>query len=215
MDLPISCHVSKASIEKPYIAILLDLDKSMISELLIEIGDRKVPANTSQNRAVSTTASPELANAFLRLIELFHNFESDQVMKNIVLCEIHYLILLSPLGRFVQELYQKKGTGSRISLAVNSLRKNFNTPLDIGNIAKQVGMAQTTFFRHFKKITGMSPLQYQKQLRLFEARRLMLFENESVANASYAVGYESPSQFSREYKRFFGKTPHRDSIQSC
>ena len=93
---------------------------------------------------------------------------------------------------------------------MEALKENFDAPMQIEELAQKVGMAQATFHRNFKKVTNVSPLQYQKQLRLHEARRLMLFENETASNAAYAVGYESPSQFSREYKRFFGESPHRD-----
>ena len=155
-------------------------------------------------------ATPEMLGAFLRLLELFKKPNPSSIIRSMIIREIHYHALMSDIGGSIRELNIIGTPNNQIAKAVKVLKENFNVPMQIEDLAKHIGMAQATFYRNFKRVTSVSPLQYQKQLRLHEAKRLMLFENETVSNAAYAVGYESPSQFSREYKRYFGKTPMED-----
>lgn len=210
MDLPGACHVSEASRENPYLSMLVALDGATLSELALETRSEWSGRNGGCKMCAGADASPEMLGAFLRLAELFEKPKPSPIIRSMIIREIHYHALMSDIGGSIRELNIIGTPNNQIAKAVEALKENFDAPMQIEELAQKVGMAQATFHRNFKKVTNVSPLQYQKQLRLHEARRLMLFENETASNAAYAVGYESPSQFSREYKRFFGESPHRD-----
>ena len=124
-----------------------------------------------------------------------------------IIKEIHYLLLTSPLGNILRSVNTKGSQNNQIFNAISWLKQNYRQPLKIDELAQKFNMAGSSFYRHFSKVTSLSPLQYQKRLRLYEAQRLMLSENLDAANAAYEVGYESASQFNREYKRMFGTPP--------
>ena len=144
-----------------------------------------------------------LLGAFLRLYELSENPREAKFMAPILIREIHLRLLMGPLGGHIRAINTPDSSGHRISKVISWLRANYKEPAEICALAKMAGMSPASFHRHFKKVTEMSPLQYRKRLRLYEARRLMLAENETAAGAAYAVGYESPAQFSRDYKGRF------------
>ncbi len=124
--------------------------------------------------------------------------------------ELHYLLLIGPQGGVLQRLYTRGSQNNQIIQAIALMRQHIATPLRMDALAREVSMSVSSLHRHFKNITGFSPLQYYKQLRLYEAQRLMFMENERAAGAALCVGYESVTQFNREYKRMFGEPPHRD-----
>ena len=132
------------------------------------------------------------------------------VLSPMIVMEIHYRVLMGPQGGCLRMLSTAGSQSNQIAESISWLRQNFVAPFHVNELAARMNMATTTFHRHFKQITSMSPLQFQKRLRLYEAQRLMLAEDKDATSASLAVGYESPTQFNREYKRLFGEPPHRD-----
>lgn len=154
-----------------------------------------------------------LLSAFLRLYELCETPEKIRFIAPVLIKEIHLRLLLSPLGKYICAINTPDGSGIRLAEVMSHLRNNYKEISDISELSKIAGMSQSTFYRKFRAITGMSPLQYQKRLRLYEAKRLMIENGETAANAAYAVGYESPSQFSREYKKIFGAPPKKNIVQ--
>ena len=141
----------------------------------------------------------DVLDAFLRLTELLDTPDQIPVLAPMIVREIHYRLLVGPRGRFLRAVNTAGSRGNRIAKAIAWLRNNYKEPLQVDELARKVNMAPSTFHRHFKQITTLSPLQYQKRLRLYEAQRLMLVENEYDSSACLAVGYESPTQFNREY----------------
>ena len=148
-----------------------------------------------------------LLDAFYRLISLLDRPERQKIMAPMIINDIHYLLLTSPLGDILRSVNTKGSRNNQIADAIAWLKENYRQPLKIEELAHKFNMAESSFYRHFSKVTSLSPLQYQKRLRLYEAQRLMLSENLDAANAAYEVGYESASQFNREYKRMFGMPP--------
>jgi AraC-like DNA-binding protein len=152
----------------------------------------------------------EMIDAVVRLVRLLDKSDEIQILAPLIIREIVYRLLKGEQGARLGHLLNSEGDTRRISKAVNQLRENFDQPLKIENIARELGMSVSGFHHHFKSVTAMSPLQFQKQIRLQEARRLMLGENLDAANAGFRVGYEDPSYFSRDYKKLFGAPPQRD-----
>jgi len=151
-----------------------------------------------------------LLDAVVRLARMLDTPDEIQVLAPLIIREIIYRLLRGEQGARLSHLLSSEGDARRISKAVKQLRENIDQPLKIENIAREIGMSVSGFHHHFKSVTAMSPLQFQKQIRLQEARRLMLGEDLDVASASFRVGYEDPSYFSREYKKLFGAPPQRD-----
>ena len=209
VDMPAQNYVVGASRDKPFLSMALDLDKRTISELLSE-NPSLISKNGSGGKGAGVSKiDPSLLDAFLRLYKLSERKEEAAMLSPIVLKEIHLRLLMGPLGRHLCGVNTPGNSGAQISKAVSWLRAHYKEPLEMDGLSSMVNMSPASFYRHFKRITSLSPLQYQKRLRLYEANRLMLVGNENAANAAYAVGYESPSQFSREYKRIFGDPPKR------
>jgi len=205
IDIPTVGSIVEASLDKPFMTLIMDLDNDVINQLLSESGYLKTePVRRGMGVADVDAA---LLDAFIRLINLLEQPEHQKVMVPIIIKEIHYLLLASPLGDILRSANIKGSQNNQIAKAIEWLKINYTESLKIDELAQKFNMAQSSFYRHFGKVTSLSPLQYQKQLRLHEAQRLMLTENFSAENACYAVGYESASQFNREYKRMFGLPP--------
>lgn len=205
IDIPTVGSIVEASPEKPFMTLIFDLDNYVISQLLSEDNYQK---NETARRGMGIAEADEaLLDAFYRLILLLEQPERQKVMAPMIIKEIHYLLLTSPLGDILRTINTKGSHNNQIAKAIAWLKENYREPLKIDKLAQKFNMAESSFYRHFSKVTSLSPLQYQKQLRLHEARRLMLSENFAAANAAYDVGYESASQFNREYKRMFGTPP--------
>lgn len=213
VDMPSSFFASGATHERPFLAISLDLDKYLISRLFMELPAAPDAGNESCKGVGVTNATPDLLNAFLRLVELLEKPEEVAFLAPVVIQEIHYRLLLGPLGNNLRRFSTLGTQSNQIAQAVAWLRDNYKEPLQIETLARRVNMGTSTFHRHFKEVTSLSPLQYHKRLRLYEAQRLMLTEDADAAGAGLAVGYESPTQFNREYKRMFGEPPRRDVMR--
>lgn len=205
IDIPTVGSIIEANPEKPFMTLILDLDNYVISQLLSE-GTYAQSGTARRGMGIAET-DEALLDAFYRLIALVGQPERQKVMAPMIIKEIHYLLLTSPLGDILRTINTKGSQNNQIANAIAWMKENYRHPLKIDELAQKFNMAESSFYRHFSKVTTLSPLQYQKKLRLHEAQRLMLSENFDAANAAYEVGYESASQFNREYKRMFGMPP--------
>ncbi len=210
IDLPTIVQITEASHEMPFLGMKLDLDQRELSNLMIE---NRLPApkphQTSRGMATGEMTQ-QLLEAFKRMIDLLDQPQDIPIMAPLIQREIYYRLLTGDQGARLRQMISDGSQSSQIGQAIKWLRLNFSQPLRIDDLAAQASMSKSTFHQHFRELTAMSPLQYQKFLRLNEARRLMLLERMDAASAAFQVGYESPSQFSREYSRLFGAPPSRD-----
>jgi AraC-like DNA-binding protein len=210
VDLPTVVQVIKASREKPCLALMLKLDQREISQLM---ADNNLPPpraqESSRGMAIGEVTVP-LLTAFQRLIDLLAESKDIPILAPIIQREIYYRLLVGDQGARLRQMASAGSHSHQVAQAIDWLKGNFARPLRIDDLAARVHMSTSAFHHHFRQLTAMSPLQYQKWLRLNEARRLMLTENFNAATAAFRVGYESPSQFSREYRRFFDEAPSRD-----
>ncbi|WP_285373815.1 AraC family transcriptional regulator [Pseudomonas sp. lyk4-TYG-107] len=210
LDLPANSEVMLASPEQPCVGLVLKLDVGMLAEILSKGGlPAKRQPSTNTGAGIGNMSSA-LEGALERLLALLDEPEAIPVLAPLVLREIHYRLLHTDQGARLRQITAVDGQGYRIAKAIDWLKVNYTEALRIDELAARVQMSAPTFHHHFRQLTGMSPLQYQKWLRLNEARRLMLMERLDVSRAAFAVGYESPSQFSREYARLYGTAPSRD-----
>jgi len=210
INLPTVVQILEASQEKPYLGLVLDLDMRTLAELML---DSALPQPQTQQpgHAMATgSVTPELLNAFKRLVDLIDRPEDIPILAPIIKREIFYRMLTGDQGARLRQMASAGSQGNRIAQAIDWLKENFTQPLRIDALASRVNMSTSTFHHHFRVLTAKSPLQYQKWLRLNEARRLMLTENQDATTAAFQVGYESPSQFNREYSRLFGAPPLKD-----
>jgi AraC-like DNA-binding protein len=210
VDLPTVVQIIKASPEKPFLGLILKLDQREISQLMVDSNlPPPRPQQTSRGMATGEVTLPLLA-AFQRLIDLLDEPKDIPILAPIIQREIFYRLLVGDQGTRLRQMASAGSQSQQIARAIYWLKGHYTQPLRIDVLATQVNMSTSTFHHHFREVTAMSPLQYQKWLRLNEARRLMLTENQDAAAAAFQVGYESPSQFSREYSRLFGNSPLRD-----
>lgn len=211
VDLPAVAHVVEASPEEPYLCMTLTVDPRELAALIVETG-RQAPRDDHDVRAlyVSPLRAP-LLDAFLRLVRLLDAPQDASVLAPLILRELHYRLLQSEqFGRLAQ-IAIGNGRLRRISGAIAWIKEHFAEPLQIEALAKRVHMSSSALHSHFKAVAAMSPIQYQKRLRLQEARRLLLSGAASAEAVAYEVGYASASQFNREYARLFGLPPRRDA----
>lgn len=209
VTLPAVGQVIEASEQRPYLCLKLELDARLIGELLLQVGRSGVPSSTDRGLFVART-SPQLLDAVLRLTKLLQHPRDAAILAPLVVREIHYRVLTGELGHRLRELCVVDSQVNRVARAIDLLRKRFTESLRIEDLAAAAHMSESSLHHRFKAVTAMSPMQFQKQLRLHEARRLMLTEGLEAAAAAHRVGYESPSQFSREYRRLFGAPPRRE-----
>ena len=209
-DIPVSSRVVQATEEAPFVVLILEFDSNLISNLLLETKIKNTVDYDAKCLAISDTEE-ELLDAFFRLAQLLEKSESEQsLMAPMIIKEIYFRLLTGPLGNQLRLINTKGTRSNQIARAISLIKDKYSEKLNMDDIAQCVNMAPSSFYRNFKKVTRVSPLQYQKQLRLYEAQRLMLSGNYDAASACYEVGYESPTQFSREYKKMFGNPPAKD-----
>ena len=210
VDLPTVVQVIQASREKPYLSLLLQLDQREIAQLMV---DSHLPPpraqQSSRGMAIGAVTLP-LLSACQRLIDMLAAPQDIPILAPLIQREIIYRLLVGDQGARLRQIASAGSQSHQIAQAIEWLKRHYTLPLRIEDLAAQVHMSPSTFHHHFRALTAMSPLQYQKWLRLNEARRLMLTERLDAATAAFQVGYESPSQFSREYSRVFGAPPLRD-----
>jgi AraC-like DNA-binding protein len=210
IELPLIGEVVEASRQRPYLSFRLVLDPSVVTSVMVESG--AVPAR-GEGGVKAVDVSPldaQLLDATLRLMRLIDRPNDYRALAPLVIREIVYRLLIGAQGARMRHLATLGGHSHRMVRAVEKLREDFNKPLRVESLAEELAMSVSGFHAHFKAVTAMSPLQFQKQLRLQEARRLMISESLDAAEAGYRVGYDDASHFSREYKRHFGNPPVRD-----
>ena len=207
IDLPVASCIVEASSREPYVSVSLALDPQCLTELLSGT-DGAAPGGTMGFSVSAVT--PALLDAWSRLIALFDTPDDIAALAPLFEREILYRVLQGPQGDLIRQAARTEGRLAQIRRAIDWIRVNFDRPLRTEALANVAGMSTASLHRHFRKATAMSPLQYQKALRLHQARRLLIAEADA-ARAGYAVGYESASQFSREYARMFGAPPGRDA----
>jgi len=210
IDLPIISRVCAASVEKPYLAFFLKLDMGMVRDVL-HSEEVRIPAPPVGTRGmVLGEATVELLAPCSRMVQLLHTPQDVPFFAKLLQREIIYRLLQGPQGDRLRSVATLADQSYRTAKAVTWLRDNFKKTLNVDELASMTGMSRSTLNHHFRGLTAMSPLQFQKQLRLHAARQKMLTDELDAASAAFEVGYESPSQFNREYKRFFGQPPMRD-----
>ncbi len=206
-DVPTISQITRANHATPYVSVVVELDTAIIADLVAEIG--AVPFAAGQPVRVDRTDA-EVADVALRLMRLLVRPAAVQILEAQLLRELHFWLLSGQHGGAIRALGMPGGYAQRIARAVNLIRTEFTTTLPVERLAESAGMGLSSFHEHFRAQTSLTPLQFQKQLRLIEARRLLLSLGEAISNAAYAVGYESVPQFTREYGRLFGLSPARD-----
>ena len=210
LHLPTIVQIIEASPEKPYLGLRLKFDLREVSQLMVD-SNLPQPRTQQSSRGMATgEVTLPLINAFLRLIDLLAEEKDIPILAPVIQREIVYRLLVGDQGERLRQIATAGSQSQQIARAIGWLKSNFTQPVSIDDLAAQASMSSSTFHHHFRSMTALSPLQFQKQLRLQEARRLMLAERMDAANAAFQVGYESPSQFSREYNRMFGAPPLRD-----
>lgn len=209
-DLPVRSRITRA----PYTALVLEVDIAIVRKLYDLLEDA-VLEDDSTSAAQTHRADPWLLDALRRYLSLADSPGDAKVLGPLVAKEIHYRLLVAPFGGILRRLIHHDSIASAIARAIGHIRDDPRSPIAIPDIARRVGMGTSSFHKHFKTITSTTPLQYQKQLRLLEARRLLRMDGASVTTVAFAVGYESPSQFSREYARQFGKPPSSESADAA
>jgi len=210
LHLPTVVQVLEANREKPYLGARLKIDLREVSQLMVD-SDLPTPSSQSPNRSMATgEVTAQLLDAFTRLINLLAEERDIPIFAPAIQREIIYRLLVGDQGARLRQIASVGSRSQQIARALEWLKGNFNQSLRINELASKAGMSASTFHHHFRLMTALSPLQYQKQLRLQEARRLMLAEQLDASSAAFLVGYESPSQFSREYNRQFGAPPLHD-----
>lgn len=208
VDLPVAFEITKASKTTPYLGLRLNLDPSLVASVITESGIQMRKAVAGVKAMNVRGIDEDMLDAVVRLVRISETPEDGKILAPLVIKEIIYRLLAS--GEAARLAHLISAGDTRISKAIGHLREKFDEPIRMEEIAREVGMSVSGFHHHFKSVTSMSPLQFQKQIRLQEARRLMLGEDLDAASAGFQVGYEDPSYFSRDYKKHFGEPPQRD-----
>jgi AraC-like DNA-binding protein len=211
LDLPVVSRVTRATTKNPHLGLGMAIDNARLREVLERVSVPSAAAAVYATRGVAVhTAPPELLGAALRLLRLLGTPKDIPAMAPLIEQEILYRLLTGPYGQTLLRIAAMDSPSNKIAKAAAWLRQNYTYQLRIEELAGHVGMSVSSLHHHFSAVTAMTPMQYQKRLRLHEARRLMLVERLDVGSAGYRVGYQSPSQFSREYSRLYGLSPLHD-----
>lgn len=208
-DLPVSSRVTSA----PYLALVFQVDPATIRKLRDDVAEQ-VRGSEHARAAVTHRADSGLLDALRRYLALADSPSDAKVLGPLISQEIHYRLLVAPFGGMLRRLIRHDSNVSAIARAIGHLRGDIRSSIAVPDLARRVGMSASSFHKHFKTITSTTPLQYQKELRLLEARRLLKTGGAAVTTVAYEVGYESTSQFSREYARKFGVPPSHDTAEA-
>jgi AraC-like DNA-binding protein len=212
LDLPACGRIVTASPEEPFVGITIEFDIAIMREVLAQLGTA-LSTTTSPGRSMFVTdIDGALADCVLRMVRLTETPQAIPILYPALMREFYYWLLSGPKASDLWRQAMPDTHLERIARAIHLLREDYAKTLRVERLAEAASMSPSSFHQHFKALTAMTPLQFQKQLRLLEARRLMMAEAVNVAEAAYRVGYESPSQFSREYSRAFGIAPKRDAM---
>lgn len=214
MDLPITAQIVEATPERPYMAFSLAIDPASIADLLLATADGPQAEAPDLGAAVAVGAlGVDLLEPLGRLLALLDQPRDLKVLAPMIRREMVWRLLNGPHGGMLRQIGLTDSRMARIARAVSWIRDHYAEPLTVPDLAARAGMSPASFHRHFRTATAMSPIQYQKQIRLQAARRMLLSEGVEVAAVGFSIGYESPSQFSRDYRRLFGEAPGRDGAQ--
>ncbi len=213
LELPRVSQVLEASRERPYLSVRLELDPHLVGSVIVESGQAAPPRHTDQRAVDVSPLDANLLDAVVRLVRLLEAPAEAPILMPLITREIIYRLLLGAQGGRLRHLATLGGFTTHIARAIQRLRQDFDQPLRVEQLANELGMSVSGFHAQFKAVTAMSPLQFQKQLRLQEARRLMIGEDLDASSAAYRVGYNDASHFNREYKSVFGVPPMRDVQQ--
>ncbi|CAA9336291.1 MAG: Transcriptional regulator, AraC family, partial [uncultured Chloroflexia bacterium] len=213
VDLPVIGQIIEAEPETPYLCFRLDLDAAMLGELMIEAGLAALTGQPPSSGLTLSPAAPELLDAVIRLLRLLATPRDVNILAPLAEREILYRLLTGDQAQKLRQIAHADSKLHRVNRAISWIKENYREPFRVETVASEARMSASALHQHFKVVTSMSPLQYQKQLRLQEARRLILGASLDAATAGFSVGYGSSSQFSREYSRFFGAPPLRDTIK--
>jgi AraC-like DNA-binding protein len=208
--LPVAAQVTQAAHSEPYLALRLDLDPGKIADLVLKVYPHGLPPVHERNAVYVTPVDAGIVNAATRLMECLARPGDADLLAPLIMDEILIRLLRSPFGVRVAQMGLAESGVQRVAKAISWLRDNFSQPMKVEDLAALVHMSVSSFHEHFKAVTSMSPLHYQKVLRLQEARRLMLSNATDAGTAGRLVGYLSASQFSRDYGRLFGSAPTKD-----
>lgn len=210
IDLPVVSNIIEATPDQPYFGLTLDLDIRSMAQLILNM-EMPSPRPPSDRRGIAVSrVSDPLLDAFRRLLDLIDSPNDVAALAPLIKQEILYRLLMGEQGPRLRQITSSESHSYQIAKAIDWLKNNFQQPCKVEDLAKRAGLSSSAFHNHFRNMTAMSPLQFQKRMRLNEARRLMLIERMDAGSAAFEVGYESPSQFSREYARHFGMPPARD-----
>ncbi|MEF2072142.1 AraC family transcriptional regulator [Consotaella aegiceratis] len=210
VEMPASGRVVEASPSKPYLGVIIEFDLGIMQEVMETLDTPQEQANATSHSAFITDIDGPLAECMLRAMRLLDTPQAIPVLYPAIMREICYWLLTGPHGAGIARMTLANDHARRVVSAIHVLRNRFAEPIRIDELAAVAQLSPSAFHRQFKTLTSMTPLQYQKQLRLLEARRLLISNALNVETAAYRVGYESPSQFSREYSRMFGASPAKD-----
>jgi AraC-like DNA-binding protein len=210
VEMPALSRVIKASPERPYLGLILELDLAILREVGEELDVPPEPTSQIGKSVCAVSLEGALLDCALRMMRLLDTPKAIPVIYPAIMRELSYWLLTGPNGQDIATTAMGNRHAHGVIKAIHFLRERFATPVRMEELAKLARMSSSAFHRQFKAVTSMTPLQYQKQLRLLEARRLMVSHSANVETAAYQVGYESPSQFSREYSRMFSISPSRD-----
>ena len=210
VDVPVVGQIIEASTDQPYLCFLLSLDPGMLGALMMEANLLAPRPGESQASVFLSDVTTELLDAAVRLVRLLDSPRDIPILAPVAEREILYRLLIGPQGARLRQIAVADSRLQQVGRAISWLKHNFREPFRIEDLAREARMSSSALHQHFKTVTSMSPLQFQKQLRLQEARRLILAQAMDAALAGHSVGYDSPSQFSREYRRLFGAPPIRD-----
>ncbi len=216
VHLPVLGRIVEASSERPYLAVKLKVECHEVADLVMELGDKAPPLHPNdpcpeiQCGLCMSSMNEQMQSALYRLLQLLDSPDDIPILAPLARREIIYRALVGEMGSRMRKFAATDTQAHRISTVISALKDRYAEPLRISQLAEAANMSESTLYHSFKQVTRMSPLQFQKKLRLHEARRLMLTEGLEAATASYRVGYESPSHFSREYSRLFGAPPRAD-----
>lgn len=212
-EIPINVRITKASADKPYYCLVIPIDPARLSELILKVFPCGLP-KAERSRAVYVgDTHPKIVKCAVRMMELIAQQEDVDLLVPLVVDEILIRLLRSPCGPALSQIGIANSHAEKVAKAISWLKVNYSQPIKMEDLAKIAGMSVSSFHTHFKSITDMSPLQFQKTLRLQEARRLIRTRFVDVSSAAFNVGYASTTQFSREYSRFFGTPPSKDLLR--
>jgi len=212
-DVPVNARITAARPHEPYLAVILSLDGSLLRSLYDDAGRTAGGAGAEQTTSpalASTAADPKLVDAIARYLALADDEVEARVLAAAVRREIHFRLLMAPCGAVLRSLLRHDSHASIVAMAIARIRKHYRETIAVPELARQIGVSPSSLHKHFRAITSTTPLQFQKDLRLLEARRLLFAGQHAVSEVAYEVGYESPNQFSREYSRKFGVPPSSD-----